>query len=50
MRRALTEDLINKFDERVQEESLNLAALQNLVRCPECNYAAEIVDEEQKVL
>ena len=49
MKRALTEELIKKFDERVQEESLNLAALQNLVRCPDCNYAAEIVDEQQKV-
>lgn len=49
MKRALTSELINKFDERVQEESLNLAKLENLVRCPGCSYAAEIVNEQQKV-
>lgn len=47
--RALTEELMLKFDERVQEESLNMANLANLARCPDCNYAAEIEDENQKV-
>lgn len=49
MKRALTDEMMQKFDERVQEESLNMANLTNLVRCPNCSYAAEIVDENQQV-
>ena len=48
--RALNKDDISKFDERVQEESLNMANIEHLVRCPGCNYAAEIIDNEQQVL
>ena len=48
MTRALADEVIQKLDERVQEESLNMANLDNLVRCPECSYAAEI-DADQQV-
>lgn len=40
---------MSKFDERVQEESLNMANIEHLVRCPGCNYAAEIIDGNQQV-
>ncbi|XP_067950008.1 E3 ubiquitin-protein ligase RNF216-like isoform X2 [Watersipora subatra] len=49
MERALSDSILQKFDERIQQESLSMADLPNLVRCPGCNYAAEIVEDNQQV-
>ena len=41
LQKALTDNDLAKYDDRVGEESLQLANMgENLVRCPSCNYAA----------
>ncbi|KAK7502368.1 hypothetical protein BaRGS_00006321, partial [Batillaria attramentaria] len=47
--KALPPDMMDKYDERVAEESLNLAAMPDLVRCPKCSIAA-VLDPAVKVL
>ncbi|XP_069123508.1 uncharacterized protein [Argopecten irradians] len=38
--KALPSSILSKYEDRVQEESLNLADLPGLVRCPHCDFAA----------
>ncbi|XP_025096033.1 E3 ubiquitin-protein ligase RNF216-like isoform X6 [Pomacea canaliculata] len=38
--KALPDDVMQKYDERLAEESLNMAEISDLVRCPYCNLAA----------
>ncbi|ESO87151.1 hypothetical protein LOTGIDRAFT_55132, partial [Lottia gigantea] len=45
---CLETDVLEKYQERVREENLNLADLEDLVRCPNCEYAA-IMDSGDKV-
>lgn len=46
--RALPSSVLDKYEDRMQEESLNLADLGDLVRCPHCDFAA-IMDPGDKV-
>ncbi|XP_071954572.1 uncharacterized protein [Antedon mediterranea] len=46
--KCLPKDVIAKYEERQKEESLNLADLDNLVKCPSCEFAA-IMDTDDKV-
>ncbi|XP_030840461.1 uncharacterized protein LOC578116 [Strongylocentrotus purpuratus] len=48
LEKTLTKEILVKYDERVVEESINMADMDNLLRCPECNYAA-VLDKDQKV-
>ncbi|OWF43516.1 E3 ubiquitin-protein ligase [Mizuhopecten yessoensis] len=38
--KALPSSILSKYEDRVQEENLNLADLSDLVRCPHCDFAA----------
>ncbi|XP_060067162.1 uncharacterized protein LOC132547423 [Ylistrum balloti] len=38
--KALPSNILSKYEDRVQEENLNLADLPDLVRCPYCDFAA----------
>lgn len=44
--RALPVALYKKYEERISDESVNSAGLENFVRCTSCNYGAEL-DPEQ---
>ncbi|XP_061182295.1 uncharacterized protein LOC133190621 [Saccostrea echinata] len=46
--KALPANILDKYNDRVQEESINLAALDDLVRCPHCDFAA-LLDPGDKV-
>ena len=48
LRKALPTNILEKYEDRVQEESLSLAQMDDLVRCPSCDYAA-ILPLEDKV-
>ncbi|XP_041363583.1 uncharacterized protein LOC121379156 isoform X2 [Gigantopelta aegis] len=39
MKRSLPENLLKQYEERIRESDLNLADLEDLVRCPHCDYA-----------
>ncbi|XP_047143173.1 E3 ubiquitin-protein ligase RNF216 isoform X2 [Hydra vulgaris] len=47
LEKVLTEKELEKYHERVQEEDLKLANLNNLVRCPGCEFAAEMPDGDK---
>ncbi|KAL3878016.1 hypothetical protein ACJMK2_035652 [Sinanodonta woodiana] len=38
--KALPAHIISKYEDRIQEENINLADLEDLVRCPFCDFAA----------
>ncbi|KAJ8037441.1 hypothetical protein HOLleu_18254 [Holothuria leucospilota] len=40
--KSLPPDLLAKYDERCREESVHLADLEDLVRCPHCQFAATL--------
>ncbi|XP_033734430.1 uncharacterized protein LOC117323354 isoform X2 [Pecten maximus] len=40
LNKALPSNILSKYEDRVQEENLNLADLADLVRCPQCDFAA----------
>eukprot|EP00794_Sanderia_malayensis_P008922 gene8922-9874_t len=42
MRKALPTEMLQKYYERLQDESIKMAGLPDLVRCPSCDYAAEL--------
>ncbi|XP_033115083.1 uncharacterized protein LOC117115415 isoform X2 [Anneissia japonica] len=46
--KCLPKDMIAKYEDRQKEESLNLAGIDDLVKCPSCEFAA-IMDSEDKV-
>ena len=47
LQKAVSVTDLARYDERVCEESLQLAGLgENLVRCPYCNYAALMVADD----
>ena len=48
LRKALPTNILEKYEDRVQEESLSLAQMDDLVRCPSCDFAA-ILPPEDKV-
>ncbi|CAH1273306.1 RNF216 [Branchiostoma lanceolatum] len=48
LEKALPENMLKKYQERLEEENINLAGLDDLVRCPSCDYAA-ILAEGDKV-
>ncbi|KAL5018797.1 hypothetical protein ScPMuIL_004519 [Solemya velum] len=48
LKRALTSTTLTKYEDRVQEENINLADLDDLVRCPHCDFAA-LMDPGDKV-
>ncbi|XP_041473758.1 uncharacterized protein LOC121422663 [Lytechinus variegatus] len=48
LEKTLTKEILLKYDERVVEESINMADMDNLLRCPNCNYAA-VLDKDHKV-
>ncbi|XP_038068146.1 uncharacterized protein LOC119737681 [Patiria miniata] len=48
LEKVLTSTDIAKYDERVQEESIQLASMDGLVRCPYCDFAA-VLDPGDKV-
>ena len=42
IRNLIPSEVRKKLDERIMEENLGLAALQNLERCKNCNFAMEM--------
>ena len=48
LKKALPTNILEKYEDRVQEESLLLAQVDDLVRCPSCDFAA-ILPPEDKV-
>lgn len=48
LKKALPTNILEKYEDRVQEESLSLAQMEDLVRCPSCDFAA-ILPPEDKV-
>ncbi|XP_071128378.1 protein PF3D7_1417600-like [Mytilus edulis] len=48
LQKALSSNILSKYEDRVQEENINLADLTDLVRCPSCDFAA-LMDPEDKV-
>ncbi|CAH1774638.1 unnamed protein product [Owenia fusiformis] len=50
LKKTLPDKTLAKYEERCQEEAINLADMENLVRCPapECDFAA-LMDEGDKV-
>jgi len=47
LRKALPDDLMQKYLERVQDEDIKLANLENLVKCPRCDFAAVMPDGDK---
>lgn len=47
MKKGLQGDLLEKYMERVQDEDIKLANLSNLIRCPNCDFAAEMDDGDK---
>lgn len=48
LQKALPTNILEKYEDRVQEESLSLAQMDDFVRCPSCDFAA-ILPPEDKV-
>jgi len=48
LKKALPSNILEKYEDRVQEESLLLAQMDDFVRCPSCDFAA-ILPPEDKV-
>ncbi|XP_071482028.1 E3 ubiquitin-protein ligase RNF216-like [Diadema antillarum] len=48
LEKTLSSEILAKYDERVVEESIQLAEVDNLLRCPNCNYAA-VLDADHKI-
>ncbi|XP_022085000.1 mucin-17-like isoform X2 [Acanthaster planci] len=48
LEKCLSANDMAKYDERVQEESIQLAGMDGLVRCPHCDFAA-VLDPGDKV-
>ena len=48
LRKALPNNILEKYEDRVQEESLSLAQMDDFVQCPSCNFAA-IMPPDDKV-
>ena len=48
LKKALPTHILIKYEDRLQEESLLLAEMEDLVRCPACDFAA-ILPSEDKV-
>eukprot|EP00112_Aurelia_sp_Birch-Aquarium-sp1_P024652 Seg788.8 transcript_id=Seg788.8/GoldUCD/mRNA.D3Y31 product="E3 ubiquitin-protein ligase RNF216" protein_id=Seg788.8/GoldUCD/D3Y31 len=47
LKKVLPENLLDKYQERLQDESLKMVELPNLVRCPFCDYAAEMPEGDK---
>jgi len=47
---ALPDNLIQKYEERMAEDSITKAEVQGLFNCPFCTYAEIFEDEKQTVL
>ncbi|XP_057310878.1 uncharacterized protein LOC130648798 [Hydractinia symbiolongicarpus] len=47
MKKALPESIMQRYYERVKDEDLKLANIDNLVRCPGCEFAAEMADGDK---
>ena len=48
LQHCLPSNILSKYEDRVQEESLTLAQMEDLVKCPSCDYAA-IMPPDDKV-
>lgn len=48
LQRSLESNILSKYEDRLAEESLNLAEMDDLVRCPHCDFAA-IMPPDDKV-
>ncbi|KAK3760690.1 hypothetical protein RRG08_010663 [Elysia crispata] len=48
LKRCVESSLLRELDDRLQEENINRANLENLARCPKCNFAAELPSTELK--
>ena len=48
LKKALPAKILEKYEDRVQEESLTLAQMDDFVQCPYCDFAA-ILPQEEKV-
>ncbi|EDO43053.1 predicted protein [Nematostella vectensis] len=40
LKKTLPENILSKYEDRLQEEALSLAEMEDLVRCPSCEFAA----------
>lgn len=49
LKKALPTNILEKYEDRVQEESLLMAQMEDFVRCPSCDFAV-ILPLEDKVL
>ena len=47
LKKALPTNVLEKYEDRVQEESLLLAQMDDFVRCPSCDFAAILPPEEK---
>ena len=47
LQKALPVHILTKYEDRMQEESLLLAEMEDLVRCPSCDYAAVLPPEDK---
>ena len=47
LKKALPTNILEKYEDRVQEESLLLAQMDDFVRCPSCDFAAILPPEEK---
>jgi len=47
LRLALSDDMMAKYQERLQDESIKMAELPDLVKCPFCDFAAEVPAEDK---
>lgn len=47
LKKALPTNVLEKYEDRVQEESLLLAQMDDFVRCPSCDFAAILPGEEK---
>lgn len=47
LQKALPADILTKYEDRMQEESILLAEMEDLVRCPSCGFAALLPPEDK---
>jgi TRIAD3 protein (E3 ubiquitin-protein ligase RNF216) len=47
LKKTLTSNILSKYEDRLTEESLCLAEMDDLVRCPNCDFAAVLPPEDK---
>ena len=47
LQRSLPKDLLCKYDERMQDESIKMAGLSEMVKCRACGFAALLPEQER---